>query len=264
MNEKVVIICGIDGKICDQHDNEGCEYIMESVHVGPEGKYKEEFDKTDPSELYAGKMTGAGSREERKWDKGKPKFSLILTDFLDLMAEILTKGEANHPKEPSGQPSWQLVEPEAYLDALIRHVQAYRKEAASLDHDMGTHHMGHVAVNAMFLYWFAMKDINDTEWDAVLNQGAFKIFTGKAPSDPNEPDMPDELKGNHHGDLAEAVAGLFSKQNTSTLRDKVEGPTYLTLDDCVDIITNELVELGMPLNDAISCALKTLEDRSWK
>ncbi len=91
------------------------------------------------------------SREDRKWDKGKLKYDLILSEFLETMAEILTKGEINHPREEDGTPSWKLVEPEAYINAMFRHLQEYRKDPQSVDEDMGTSHMGHIAVNAMFL-----------------------------------------------------------------------------------------------------------------
>ena len=97
------------------------------------------------------------SRKDYKWDEGKLKYNLILTEFLEEMAEVLTKGEVNHPAI-EGLPSWQLVEPEAYLNAMFRHIQEYRKDPTSLDKDMGTHHMSHVAVNAMFLMWFAKNE----------------------------------------------------------------------------------------------------------
>lgn len=92
-------------------------------------------------------------RKKLKWDEGKLKFRLILPEFEEVMAEILTKGEINHPAV-DGQPSWQHVEPEAYIDALKRHVnKAQRGE--KYDPDMNTNHWAHVAVNAMFLYWFS-------------------------------------------------------------------------------------------------------------
>lgn len=100
-------------------------------------------------------------RADRKWDNGKIKYRLVLPEFLELMAKILTEGEKNHPCEPNGQPSWQLVEPEAYEDALFRHFQAYRKGEMH-DKDMKfdnepCDHMGNIAVNAMFLWWFNRK-----------------------------------------------------------------------------------------------------------
>ena len=92
-------------------------------------------------------------RKKRKWDQGKLKYNLILPGFLEQMAEILTKGEVNHPRDPDGTPSWQAVEPEAYVNSLMRHLEDYRK-GKLVDKEMLTHAMGHVAVNAMFLWWF--------------------------------------------------------------------------------------------------------------
>jgi len=100
-------------------------------------------------------MTKPGS-SELKWDEGKLKYGLVLPEFLQEMAEILTKGEVNHPKI-EGQPSWQFVDQERYLDALLRHVQAARMGELN-DKEMGTNHWGHVAVNAMFLYWFSVRN----------------------------------------------------------------------------------------------------------
>jgi hypothetical protein len=91
------------------------------------------------------------ARNDLKWDNGKLKFSLILPEFEKLMAEILTKGEINHPRV-AGEPSWQQVEPEAYINAMKRHISSFQL-GESTDSDMNTHHMGHVAINAMFLYW---------------------------------------------------------------------------------------------------------------
>jgi len=98
----------------------------------------------------------AYEKDDLKWDDGKAMYSLILSDFLDEMAVILTKGEANHPKI-DGTPSWQFVEPVRYLDALYRHLHKYRRDPGSLDKDMETDHMAHVAVNAMFLWWFGQQ-----------------------------------------------------------------------------------------------------------
>ena len=91
-------------------------------------------------------------REDAKWDKGKLQYSLILWDFLKLLATILTKGKANHPPLGDGTESWKTVEPEAYLDAMFRHIEAWRSGELD-DKDMKTHHMGHIAINAMFLWW---------------------------------------------------------------------------------------------------------------
>lgn len=90
--------------------------------------------------------------DDLKWDEGKLKYSLILPEFLELMAKVLTLGEKNHPADKDGVPSWTKVDPKRYEDALFRHFQAYRL-GETLDKEMGTSHMGHIAVNAMFLFW---------------------------------------------------------------------------------------------------------------
>ena len=92
-------------------------------------------------------------RKKRKFDQGKLKYNLILPGFLEQMAEILTKGEVNHPKDPDGTPSWQSVEQEAYINAMIRHLEKFRV-GELVDKEMLTHHIAHCAVNCMFLWWF--------------------------------------------------------------------------------------------------------------
>ena len=104
----------------------------------------------------------AVDKADLKWDKGKAKYSLILSDFLNEMAVILTKGEINHPKI-NGIPSWQHVEPARYIDAMYRHICKYRNDPGSLDSEMGTDHMAHVAVNAMFLWWFGKQEKTPVE-----------------------------------------------------------------------------------------------------
>jgi hypothetical protein len=92
------------------------------------------------------------SRKELKWDTGKLDYTLLEPLFLQELAKIMTLGEKNHPKV-NGESSWRLVEPDAYLKALLRHIQAYRL-GERIDQDMGTHHLAHIAVNAMFLFYF--------------------------------------------------------------------------------------------------------------
>jgi hypothetical protein len=91
-------------------------------------------------------------RGGRKWDAGKTQFSLLMPEFLELAANILTEGAKNHPPEPNGDPSWMYVEPKAYMDSLLRHVNALRK-GEHLDKDMKSHHCGHIFCNAMFTWY---------------------------------------------------------------------------------------------------------------
>lgn len=95
-------------------------------------------------------------RKDLKWDAGKVKPALILPGFLMGIAKVLTLGEKNHPPV-NGKPSWQQVEPEAYVNALDRHVLEIKLNPGQTDKDMGTSHYLHIAVNAMFLWWFEAK-----------------------------------------------------------------------------------------------------------
>jgi len=142
-------------RICDHIaycQDDLCKYFLQNVTYIEQDLTK--FDHK-PEGIMFDRPNGISSRENRKWDKGKLKYSLVIPEFLELMAEILTKGEINHPKEPDGTPSWQLVDRVAYEDALFRHLQARRKgEKIDPDPNMPTSHWGNIAVNAMFLYWF--------------------------------------------------------------------------------------------------------------
>jgi hypothetical protein len=105
------------------------------------------------------------SRENLKFDAGKLDYTLLEPFFLQEMAKIMTLGEKNHPKV-GGEPSWRLVEQEAYLKALLRHIQAYRL-GERVDQEMGTKHLAHAAVNAMFVMYFDMLKEKEEESNGI-------------------------------------------------------------------------------------------------
>lgn len=80
-----------------------------------------------------------------KHDQGKLRYSLIPAECLKAMAGVMTYGATKYQAN-----TWQGVETERYMDALFRHVQAFR-ENESHDPESGIHHMAHVMVNAMFI-----------------------------------------------------------------------------------------------------------------
>lgn len=88
--------------------------------------------------------------EGKKYDKGKPQFSLLIPEFLEEMANILTYGA-----EKYGRENWKLVEPTTrYVDARLRHALASdREQELAIDHDHGMSHDAAVAVNSMFIWW---------------------------------------------------------------------------------------------------------------
>jgi len=88
----------------------------------------------------------------KKFDAGKPIIDLVEPDFILGMAKVLTYGANTY-----GMYNWQEdLELYRIRSALLRHYIAYRKGEKS-DKDTGLSHLLHLAVNAMFLYWYETK-----------------------------------------------------------------------------------------------------------
>ena len=83
-----------------------------------------------------------------KYDKNKPMCNLLDPKFLEEMAKILTFGAGKYAPD-----NWKGLDPERILAALYRHLLASHK-GELIDKESGLSHMSHIAVNAMFLYWF--------------------------------------------------------------------------------------------------------------
>ena len=88
--------------------------------------------------------------EGRKKDADKSRFDLILPEFEEAMAHVLTHGAKEY-----GADNWQKVEDAKmrYTGALQRHLNQYRK-GYMYDLDSDCNNLAQIAVNAMFLYWF--------------------------------------------------------------------------------------------------------------
>ena len=91
-----------------------------------------------------------------KYDAGKLRYSLIPPEATAALAEILTFGARKYAPN-----SWQTVPnaPERYLDALMRHLEAYRS-GDLIDSESGHPHIYHLLCNAAFLTYFTAKDLN--------------------------------------------------------------------------------------------------------
>ena len=88
--------------------------------------------------------------EGRKKDADKLRFDLILPEFEEAMAHVLTHGAKEY-----GANNWQKVADAKarYTGALQRHLNQYRK-GYMYDLDSDCNNLAQIAVNAMFLYWF--------------------------------------------------------------------------------------------------------------
>lgn len=88
--------------------------------------------------------------EGRKKDEDKLRFDLILPEFEEAMAHVLTHGAKEY-----GANNWQKVvdAKTRYTGALQRHLNQYRK-GYMYDLDSDCNNLAQIAVNAMFLYWF--------------------------------------------------------------------------------------------------------------
>ena len=94
--------------------------------------------------------------EGRKKDEDKLRFDLILPDFEEAMAYVLTHGAKEY-----GANNWQKVADAKarYTGALQRHLNQYRK-GYIYDLDSDCNNLAQIAVNAMFLYWFDHRRLN--------------------------------------------------------------------------------------------------------
>jgi len=88
-----------------------------------------------------------------KLDNGKPLMELIPPSAIEALGEVLTYGANKYSPN-----SWQKVEPERYLGALMRHLTAYMRDPKSVDKESGILHIKHILCNAAFLVDFAEKE----------------------------------------------------------------------------------------------------------
>ncbi len=85
-----------------------------------------------------------------KFDQGKLRYGLVPPIATKALAEVLTFGATKYAPN-----SWQNVKngEERYLDALYRHLEAYRAGEAT-DSDSGLSHLSHAITNLAFLLHF--------------------------------------------------------------------------------------------------------------
>ena len=97
--------------------------------------------------------------QEHKADGGKLMMELIPTTAFTSLAKVLTYGAKKY--EPN---SWQRVERERYVGAILRHLVAYIENPTGKDEESGLMHIEHVLCNAAFLNDMAQKQAKPAEW----------------------------------------------------------------------------------------------------
>jgi hypothetical protein len=84
-----------------------------------------------------------------KYDDHKLQYNLIPVETTQALAEVLTYGAQKYAPN-----NWMLVEngEQRYLDALYRHLQAFRSGEIN-DPESGLHHLSHCLTNLAFLHY---------------------------------------------------------------------------------------------------------------
>lgn len=118
---------------CDKLSYEGklvCDLDFEGVW-----KFADEVTHAEPKQEPPVKPPEPAAG--RKFDSGKPMYSLLPTNALEEVVKVLTVGAVRY-NEPIGQENWRLV-PDAdfrYYNATQRHIMAVKKgERLDLDKD---------------------------------------------------------------------------------------------------------------------------------
>jgi|TARA_R110000744_G_scaffold91126_1_gene176964 hypothetical protein len=84
--------------------------------------------------------------EFKKFDGGKTRYDLVPPKIIQGIAEVLTFGANKY-----GANNWKSVDdPERYVGALYRHLEAYRR-GEFIDPESGFSHLEHASTNLAFL-----------------------------------------------------------------------------------------------------------------
>ena len=111
---------------------------------------KEEFIVDNSKVTFVPDSDWTSSLKVHKADAGKLRYSLIPPAATKAMAKILTFGAIKYEKD-----GWKTVPnaEERYMDALYRHLEAYRS-GELIDAESGESHLSHAICNIAFLIHF--------------------------------------------------------------------------------------------------------------
>ena len=82
-----------------------------------------------------------------KYDDDKLRYDLLPFEAIDEVVKVLNYGVKRY-----GANTWQNVESERYVAALLRHISAWRQGEKN-DEESGLPHLSHILCNAMFLVY---------------------------------------------------------------------------------------------------------------
>lgn len=126
-------------------DPEYCEAIIESIsdHAAREAKKQKDVRLGEGLNQDGGLPTN--SEPGIKFDSSKPDMRLIPPLAELEMAKVLTFGAEKYAPD-----NWKKVEPERYISAAMRHINAIR-QGELVDSESGCHHAAHLMCCAAFM-----------------------------------------------------------------------------------------------------------------
>jgi len=114
-----------------------------------------------------------------RFNTGKIRYDLIPRMWTKVLAEILTRGAVKYaPHNWEKGLSWAET-----TASLYRHLNAFLG-GERYDPESGSHHLGHVAWNALALMYFDVKSIGKKDFHKEINEDQFpttvdtEIFVG--------------------------------------------------------------------------------------
>lgn len=103
-------------------------------------------------------------KEFMKFDGDKTRYDLVPPSAMKAMAEVITFGARKY--KPN---NWKTCEePERYIGAAYRHIEAWRAGEA-IDQDSGFHHLAHALTNLAYLLDLGYNPTNWSDKDGESN-----------------------------------------------------------------------------------------------
>ena len=102
-----------------------------------------------PRPRFTHEICGDRKSEGKKFDSGKPRWSLLPRGTLRKVIQVLEAGAVKYDVD-----NWKSV-PDArtrYYDAMSRHIEAWWG-GEKQDPETGIHHLAHATCCALFLMW---------------------------------------------------------------------------------------------------------------